>query len=427
MRKIKKSLIVLLAICQLVGFVYLVPSGAEAATQKLNVVIEFDDGTASQAVGADILEKYGFRGTFYVNSGRIGKSGYLGSNYLHNLQGKGHEIGSHSRSHLDLATLPLNDIETEIREDKKALSSLGLLTDNFAYPFGSYNDSVKQSLKKYGYLSGRTVGGIGYGGFRNAESLPPRDTYALETAPSLKANTTYAEVSRYIEQGQSTGGLLQLVVHRVDYGGSVNSITPEFLDSICRLLKEKESVNVIDVMTLRKSLQVKDPVVTPPATTTKVVPNSGFEEDIDKNNLPDYWDLIGWGDTSYRYARVAGGHTGSYSERLDIYQNNGGDRKVVTSQKDLTRALSAVGGSRYQIGGYYKGTIPIQFVIYYRDASNRWVWLAESPAYMAHSGWAKATWDTPALPADAKKISIGFQAKRVGTAFFDDMILLEIR
>ena len=41
------------------------------------VTITFDDGRASNAKAAQILNAYGLRGTFFINSGNIGKPGYL--------------------------------------------------------------------------------------------------------------------------------------------------------------------------------------------------------------------------------------------------------------------------------------------------------------------------------------------------------------
>ena len=69
--------------------------------------ITFDDGGASALGAADVLERYGLRGHFFVTVNYIGKPGFLHPAGIRELHDRGHEVGSHSCSHpLRMGHLP---------------------------------------------------------------------------------------------------------------------------------------------------------------------------------------------------------------------------------------------------------------------------------------------------------------------------------
>lgn len=96
----------------------------------------FDDGGISfLTVAAPILEKYGFRGIFFVSTGYIGANGFLDVNQIKELQHRGHLIGNHSHSHPErmsvMTTQELNDewytsqmILTEVLGHKPKVASI---------------------------------------------------------------------------------------------------------------------------------------------------------------------------------------------------------------------------------------------------------------------------------------------------------------
>ncbi len=64
------------------------------------VAITFDDGGESAyTVAADMLERYGFRGHFFVATDFIDTDTFLKSSQIRELHRRGHVIGSHSASH----------------------------------------------------------------------------------------------------------------------------------------------------------------------------------------------------------------------------------------------------------------------------------------------------------------------------------------
>lgn len=67
---------------------------------KSSVVFTFDDGGVSfYSVIPEVLEKYGFKGLFYISTQFIGTEGFLTEEQIRELMANGHEIGAHSHSH----------------------------------------------------------------------------------------------------------------------------------------------------------------------------------------------------------------------------------------------------------------------------------------------------------------------------------------
>lgn len=71
---------------------------------------------------------------------------------LKSLADAGWEIGSHGCRHLELGKVDENQQRNEIFRSKSELESLlGIASDFYAYPYGSYTESVKSMLHDAGY------------------------------------------------------------------------------------------------------------------------------------------------------------------------------------------------------------------------------------------------------------------------------------
>ncbi|MFH1666476.1 MAG: polysaccharide deacetylase family protein [Elusimicrobiota bacterium] len=130
------------------------------------VIITFDDGYRNNfLVALPILKEFGYEAVFFVVSGAAG-----GKNFWHNseleepvdmltweeikkMDEDGMEIGGHALSHKNLSELPDDALEKEIFEDKKNIEEkLGKNIMSFAYPYGKFNEKVKEILRRAGYL-----------------------------------------------------------------------------------------------------------------------------------------------------------------------------------------------------------------------------------------------------------------------------------
>lgn len=414
---------------------FLLPPGGAKATAPVVVSLEFDDGTISQKIAADILQKHNLVGTFYVNSSRIGAAGFLDNATLLQMQVAGHEIGGHTVNHVDLGLLTASGRMEEIAGDKRALESMGLRVSNFSYPFGSYNADIMSITKSSGYHSGRTVGGIGYGTMRAAESLPPRQQYATETLPSVKGWDSLATLQNYVTKAEvSGGGWLQFVFHQVDNSGQQYSVSPQTLESFASWLAQRRSQGGVTVKTVEQSLSgiavpdpVPDPPPPPPTPDPSPIPNpwnliinSSFEVDRNSDGFPDYWEATGWGESTYRYQRVTPGYNGSWAERVEITAaSSGGERKIVSTQRDLPNAPNVIGGRQYKLSAWYRSSTPMRFVVYYR-ANNRWYWFGEGSYLLPSDSWRRAEW-LVTMPPEAVKVSVGALIKTAGFLTLDSV------
>jgi peptidoglycan/xylan/chitin deacetylase (PgdA/CDA1 family) len=125
------------------------------------VILTFDDGYKSQYTTVKpILDKYGYKGTFYVVCNYAQKDDKVRMNWneTQELQKQGHDIESHSMSHADLTEIPAYRVDIEIGVSKQCLVSHGFNVTSFAYPFakGSQNKSIVDTVAKY-YSLGRTA------------------------------------------------------------------------------------------------------------------------------------------------------------------------------------------------------------------------------------------------------------------------------
>jgi peptidoglycan/xylan/chitin deacetylase (PgdA/CDA1 family) len=73
--------------------------GLMTATPAPTAVITFDDGGASALLAAEMLERHGFKGHFFIATGRIGTPGFLDAASVAELARRGHGVGSHSHTH----------------------------------------------------------------------------------------------------------------------------------------------------------------------------------------------------------------------------------------------------------------------------------------------------------------------------------------
>jgi peptidoglycan/xylan/chitin deacetylase (PgdA/CDA1 family) len=113
------------------------------------VIINFDDSYASQIIFAKpILDKYGFKATFFQICGRINERGWED---IAKLMKDGSDIQAHTMTHANLNSLSTEKLDLEIHEAKECFLKNGINTTVFAYPYGNgwNNQTVLKSVAKY--------------------------------------------------------------------------------------------------------------------------------------------------------------------------------------------------------------------------------------------------------------------------------------
>jgi peptidoglycan/xylan/chitin deacetylase (PgdA/CDA1 family) len=125
----------------------------EPATGSPPVLITFDDGGVSALeVTADLLERRGWLGHFFVTTGWIGAPGFLDRTAIAELSRRGHVIGSHSHTHpVRMARLTPKEMDEEWRRSTSILAeALGRSVDVASVPGGLYSPVVARAAAAAG-------------------------------------------------------------------------------------------------------------------------------------------------------------------------------------------------------------------------------------------------------------------------------------
>lgn len=122
------------------------------------VTFSYDDGVAQDKRLLDIFNRYGLKGTFNLNSGKLNEDYYapdgevrykIRPREIKNVY-QGHEVAVHTVTHTNLTTLDTEDIIREVEQDRIALEDIvGYPVVGMAYPCGGVNndDRVAEVLR----------------------------------------------------------------------------------------------------------------------------------------------------------------------------------------------------------------------------------------------------------------------------------------
>jgi peptidoglycan/xylan/chitin deacetylase (PgdA/CDA1 family) len=137
-------------------FAYL--AGAQSLPSK-PVILTFDDGYADfYTTALPILRSHDFRGVAYVVSGFVGTSGYMTAAQVREADRSGIEIGSHTVSHANLASLSAAAVRTQLVQSKSFLESVvEHPVVSFCYPSGKYTAAVASAVADAGFHDATTT------------------------------------------------------------------------------------------------------------------------------------------------------------------------------------------------------------------------------------------------------------------------------
>jgi len=115
--------------------------------------LSFDDGGASALHAAEALERRGWRGTFFITTGRLDTPGFLSRDGARELARRGHTVGSHSHSHPTyMGKLSRAELDREWAQSREVLAEvLGTPPAAAAVPGGYVSREVIRSAAAAGY------------------------------------------------------------------------------------------------------------------------------------------------------------------------------------------------------------------------------------------------------------------------------------
>lgn len=133
----------------------LIPSASER--KEAIVTTSWDDGHVSDMRLAELLDRYGFRGTFYIPF-RAVREPMLNLSQMRELGSGGMEIGGHTVTHPSMKGLGWDRSVEEVRECKRRLEEiLSCEVTSFCYPNGDLDREAYEAVRRQGYRLARTT------------------------------------------------------------------------------------------------------------------------------------------------------------------------------------------------------------------------------------------------------------------------------
>jgi peptidoglycan/xylan/chitin deacetylase (PgdA/CDA1 family) len=131
------------------------------------VMITYDDTDEEQfSIGKTEMDKYGFKGVYFIMTISIGRPRYMTKEQIRQLADEGHTVACHTWDHsrtdryivgdrmanVNGRMKKVNDWDLQLVDTKKKLEDItGKKIDYFAYPFGVWASSGIPEIKKRGY------------------------------------------------------------------------------------------------------------------------------------------------------------------------------------------------------------------------------------------------------------------------------------
>ena len=175
--------------------------------KKKAITFSFDDGVSQDRRLIEILNRYGLKATFNINSGFFGQKGELIRNGVSVRHDKltrqeaarvyeGHEIAAHTVSHPFLPKLSDCDVISQVEQDRLALAQVfGREIVGLAYPCGGANHDArveKLVREQTGCLYARTITSTG-------KFDLPKDRYAWNpTVYYVETDEMFALAKRFL-------------------------------------------------------------------------------------------------------------------------------------------------------------------------------------------------------------------------------------
>ena len=131
------------------------------------VTLSYDDGVVQDIRLSEIAKRYGLKVTFNIDTGTYFPEDGVREKYYGRLKlseakelylNSGNEVAVHTYSHPFLTQLTDNEIINEVISDRRNIAEqYGGIANGMAYPFGDYNERVKDILRKCGIVYARTT------------------------------------------------------------------------------------------------------------------------------------------------------------------------------------------------------------------------------------------------------------------------------
>lgn len=125
----------------------------KASLPEKSLIISFDDGNQTDyTIAFPLLKKFGFKGTFFLTSDFIEKTGHLSKSQILQMSEEEMEFGSHGKTHRFLSSLDEKELKKELEESKTVLGGLIRRKINLlSLPGGYHSSEIRKIARETGF------------------------------------------------------------------------------------------------------------------------------------------------------------------------------------------------------------------------------------------------------------------------------------
>lgn len=219
-----------------VTFMYLVPEITSCkwlrdASCFLN--LSFDDSQSAHLTIANMLNAYGFKGSFYIQSIDLELQPDLMSFY-HTILLSGHEIGSHTVNHTRLTSIGEPELLYEIESSVAEINDyFNIMCTSLAHPWHSANENVNNTIFSHNLFTRN------YSEYYSS-ARPRLDLYS---------DTKISDLTNFIDQQITNKGICLIAGHGID-GSGFSPMTIEFFTELLNYIESVKNNNKVWVTTV---------------------------------------------------------------------------------------------------------------------------------------------------------------------------------
>ena len=201
------------------------------------ISFSFDDFPLSAAENAaPVLEAADMLGTFYYASGLAGRQEngqeIARQDVARRLAARGHEIGAHTHSHLNVQRVPMADLMDDVSRNIEELKTMAAGTSaiSFAYPYGIV------ALRSKLALSRRFAGLRGIESGINSGLI---DLAHLRAQEFYDASSTIGSIEALLREVERTKGWLIFYTHDVREDPSSIGCSPSYFRAVVEMVRAR--------------------------------------------------------------------------------------------------------------------------------------------------------------------------------------------
>lgn len=225
-------------------------------TKVFNVT--YDDGVLQDVRFVALLNKYGLKGTFNLNSGLMESEfewTHESCRVIKRLSTEkavplyqGHEIACHTLTHPYMHDLSESDILHELQEDKANLEKLfGREVKGFAVPFDYYSERIENCVRQCGFSYARIS--------QESRSFAPQTDYFNWKATVFHTDPELERLTRQFIESDEELAIFQIVGHSYDL--DVEELWDR-IENVFRMIASHDDILPMTTIEIVELLQRRD-------------------------------------------------------------------------------------------------------------------------------------------------------------------------